>query len=137
MSFEKSCGAVVYRKHHGNTEILLIKHVKSGGWSFPKGHVEGNETEEETARREIFEETGLEVVLDVSFREVVTYSPKKDTRKDVIYFLAKAVTYDYIPQEEEVSQIKWVELSRAHTVLSYDNDKQLVTKAKPFIRDML
>ena len=45
MTYEKSCGGIVYRKFHGNTEILLIKHIKSGYWSFPKGHVENSETE--------------------------------------------------------------------------------------------
>ena len=45
MLHEKSCGAIVYRKFHGNTEILLIKHINSGHWSFPKGHVEKGETE--------------------------------------------------------------------------------------------
>ena len=40
MMHEKSCGAIVYRKSHGNIEILLIKHVNSGHWSFPKGLVE-------------------------------------------------------------------------------------------------
>ena len=59
MTYEKSCGGIVYRKFHGNTEILLIKHIKSGYWSFPKGHVENSETEEETAKREIKEETGI------------------------------------------------------------------------------
>ena len=62
MMHEKSCGAIVYRKSHGNIEILLIKHVNSGHWSFPKGHVEGTETEIETAKREIKEETGYEVI---------------------------------------------------------------------------
>jgi 8-oxo-dGTP pyrophosphatase MutT (NUDIX family) len=137
MQYEKSCGAIVYRKFHGNTELLLIKHANGGHWSFPKGHVEQDETEVQTAQREIKEETGLDVQLDTSFREVVTYSPKKDTQKDVIYFLAKATTYNYTPQEEEISQIRWVEISRAHNVLSYDNDKQLVTKAKPLIKDMV
>ena len=78
MMHEKSCGAIVYRKYHGNTEILLIKHINSGHWSFPKGHVEEGETEEETAKREIMEETGIDVNLDTTFREIVTYSPKKD-----------------------------------------------------------
>lgn len=77
MLHEKSCGAIVYRKSHGNTEILLIKHVNSGHWSFPKGHVEGNETELETAQREIKEETGIDVILDPTFRETVSYSPKR------------------------------------------------------------
>ncbi len=137
MQYEKSCGAVIYRKFHGNTELLLIKHVNGGHWSFPKGHVEAGETEEETAKREIMEETGLEVVLDTSFREVVSYSPKKDTKKDVIYFLAKAVNYDFTPQQEEIAQIRWVEINRTQSVLSYDNDKQLAAKAKPFIKDMV
>ena len=68
MTFEKSCGAIVYRKHHGNTEILLIKHINSGHWSFPKGHMEQGESETETALREIKEETGLDVLLDPTFR---------------------------------------------------------------------
>ena len=70
MMHEKSCGAIVYRKYHGNTEILLIKHINSGHWSFPKGHVEEGETEEETAKREIMEETGIDVNLDTTFREI-------------------------------------------------------------------
>ena len=136
MSYEKSCGAVVFRKYHGNIELLLIKHVVGGHWSFPKGHVEPGETEEQTALREIKEETGIDVELNTSFREVVSYSPKRDTTKDVIYFLGKAKTFQYTPQEEEIAQIKWVEINLAHSFLTYDNDKQLVHKAKPMIRDL-
>ena len=136
MSYEKSCGAVVFRKYHGNIELLLIKHVVGGHWSFPKGHVEPGETEEPTALREIKEETGIDVELNTSFREVVSYSPKRDTTKDVIYFLGKAKTFQYTPQEEEIAQIKWVEINLAHSFLTYDNDKQLVNKAKPMIRDL-
>ena len=95
MLHEKSCGAIVYRKYHGNTEILLIKHINSGHWSFPKGHVEGDETEEETAKREIMEETGIDVNLDTTFREIVSYSPRKDTQKIVVYFIGKAKNTDY------------------------------------------
>ena len=134
MLHEKSCGAIVYRKYHGNTEILLIKHVNSGHWSFPKGHVEGDETEVETAKREILEETGIEVNLDPTFRETVSYSPKKDTQKVVVYFIAKAKNTDYVPQEDEIAEIKWVEIDRAGSVLAYDNDRSIVNKAKKFIR---
>ena len=72
MKKEKSCGAVVYRMEDGSPEILLIKHRNGGHWAFPKGHVEKNETESETALREIQEETGLAVDLDTGFRETVT-----------------------------------------------------------------
>lgn len=130
MLHEKSCGGIVYRKFHGNTEILLVKHINSGHWSFPKGHVERGETEVQTASREIKEETGIDVIIDASFRETVSYSPKKGTHKVVVYFLARAKNTDYVPQEDEIADIKWVEIDRAETVLSYDNDKNVAQKAK-------
>lgn len=130
MIYEKSCGAIVYRKSHGNTEILLIKHINSGHWSFPKGHMEKDETELETAAREIKEETGVDVILDPTFRETVQYSPKKDTMKVVVYFLAKAKNFELFPQEEEISQIRWVDIGHATSILTYENDKTIVNKAK-------
>ena len=101
MLHEKSCGAIVYRKSHGNIQILLIKHVNSGHWSFPKGHTEGEETEAETALREIKEETGIDVILDTTFRETVSYSPKKDTQKIVVYFLAKLKTAMFLHRKKK------------------------------------
>ena len=82
MKREISCGAVIARQTENGREILLIRHVNGGHWAFPKGHMEGNETESETALREIREETGLTVTLDTGFRAVVTYSPKPDTQSD-------------------------------------------------------
>lgn len=135
MLHEKSCGAIVYRKFHGNTEILLIKHINSGHWSFPKGHVESGETEVETARREIKEETSIDVIIDPTFRETVTYSPKKDTIKVVVYFLAKAKNVDFVPQEDEIAEIRWVDISYAGNILSYENDRTIVTRAKNAIKN--
>ena len=134
MLHEKSCGAIVYRRFHGNIEILLIKHVNSGHWSFPKGHVEGNETELETAKREIKEETGLDVILDQTFRETVSYSPKRDTQKVVVYFLGFALNHEFVPQEEEIADIRWVDIVHATHLLTYENDKTIVTKARAAIR---
>jgi 8-oxo-dGTP pyrophosphatase MutT (NUDIX family) len=133
MTLEKSCGAIVYRRHSGNIELLLIKHVNSGHWSFPKGHVEENESEIETARREILEETGIDVIIDNSFRETVTYFPKKDTKKNVIYFLAKAKNFNFIKQDEEVEDIRWVDMGEVHNILTYENDKTIADKAKKMI----
>ena len=137
MLHEKSCGAIVYRKFHGNTEILLIKHINSGHWYFPKGHVESGETEVETAKREIMEETSIDVIIDPTFRETVTYCPKKDTIKVVVYFLAKAKNVNFIPQEDEIAEIRWVDISYAANILSYDNDKTIVTKAKTAIKEAI
>lgn len=136
MLYEKSCGAIVYRKFHGNTEILLIKHINSGHWSFPKGHVENGETEMETAKREIKEETAIDVMIDPTFRETVTYSPKKDTVKVVVYFLARAKNVDFTPQESEISEIRWVDISYAVNILSYENDRTIVSRAKNAIKNI-
>ncbi|MCM1297992.1 MAG: NUDIX domain-containing protein [Firmicutes bacterium] len=133
MNYEKSCGAIVYRKYHGNTEILLIKSVKSGHWSFPKGHMEEGETEEETAKREIKEETGLDALLDTGFRETVTYSPKRNTKKTVVYFVGMAASHDLIPQQDEIAELKWLEIGQAQNLLTYDNDRLTLSKAKGFI----
>lgn len=133
MNYEKSCGAIVYRKFHGNTEILLIRHIKSGYWSFPKGHVEEGETEVETAKREIKEETGVDVLIDTGFRETVTFSPRRDTSKTVVYFVGMATSHELVPQKEEISELRWVEIGQATSALTYDNDKVIVAKAKSFI----
>ena len=133
MNYEKSCGAIVYRKYHGNTEILLARNLKSGHWSFPKGHMEEGETEEETARREIKEETGLDVLLDTGFRETVSYSPKRNTKKTVVYFVAIPTSHDLVPQKDEISELRWQEIGQASALLTYENDKITVSKAKSFI----
>ncbi len=134
MKKEKSCGALVFYLKENKEQILLIKHSNSGHWSFPKGHVEAGETEVETAVREIKEETGVDANIDTRFREVVTYSPKKDVIKDVIYFFATADNYYTERQEEEVSEVMWVDINKAIKYVSYKNDKQLVNKAIRFYK---
>ena len=70
MKLEKSCGAVIFK----DNQVLLIKSVK-GHWSFPKGHVENDETELETANREILEETNVKALLNENKKVGIRYSP--------------------------------------------------------------
>lgn len=132
MIFEKSCGAIIIRKNNDIFETLLIKMVK-GHWSFPKGHVENNETEVETALREIKEETNLDVLIDTRFREITTYSPYPGVIKDVIFFIAMPKTLDVVIQESEVEHSEWVEINKAVDVVTYDADKQILKKAIKYI----
>lgn len=136
MRYEKSCGAIVYRRFHGNIEILLIRHINSGHWSFPKGHVESGETEIETAVREIKEETAIDVLIDPTFRETVSYSPKRDTQKIVVYFIARARNYNFMPQKEEISEVRWVDIGYVSHLLTYENDKNIVMKARNIIKNI-
>ncbi len=129
MKTEKSCGAVVLRKNQGRLQVLLIKHINGGHWAFPKGHVERGETEEQTALREIKEETGLTVMLDTNYRKTVTYSPKKDVVKDVVYFVAVAKDGQRTAQKSEISRIRWTDADRAADFVSFENDKVILLGA--------
>ena len=126
MKKEKSCGAVVYRQGETGVEVLIIKHKNGGHWAFPKGHVEKKETEPETALREIKEETGLKVELDTGFREMVTYSPKPNVMKDVIYFAAKAKKDSARPQPEEVLELRWEPPQEALALVTYATDREVL-----------
>ena len=52
-----------------------------------------------------------------------------------MYFVARAKNYDFFPQAEEISEIRWVDIGHASNILTYENDKNIVTKAKVAIRE--
>lgn len=126
MKKERSCGAVVYRQRDGWVEVLLIRHKNGGHWSFPKGHVEKGETDEDTALREIREETGLEVELHNSFQSVVTFSPKPGVMKDVVYFAASQKGGKAKAQEAEVTGMVWEKPQQALGRITYENDQEVL-----------
>lgn len=130
---EKSCGAIVYHQLADQPKYLLIQHENGGHWSFPKGHVEELETEEETALREIVEETGLEVTLDTGFRQENRYSPKPGVMKDVIYFIAESPQEGVVNQEDEVTNYQWLSYAEARSQLTYDTDRELLDTAQAYL----
>lgn len=130
MKREKSCGALVFRKQGNSYELVLLRHRFGGHWSFPKGHVEKGENERQTALREVKEETGLTIRLLEGFRESVEYSPKPGIRKQVVYFLGKALGEMLVPQEEEISEVHWFPIDQAGEMVTFANDKRLIRLAK-------
>lgn len=130
MRREKSCGALVFRERGGKLELLLIRHRFGGHWSFPKGHVEAGENEQQTALREVREETGLEIELVDGFRQSVEYFPKPYIKKQVVYFLGRAVNDDTHMQEEEISELRWVAIDEAQRMVTFANDKNLIQQAR-------
>ena len=132
---EKSCGAVVFRRSGSKPEILLIRHRNGGHWAFPKGHVEKNETEIQTALREIKEETGLEVKLDPDFRRTVTYSPSPNVMKDVVYFAAMFSEGDPVAQPEEVMDIRWETPESALRLITFANDREVLNDMIKYLAD--
>ena len=134
--YEKSCGGIIFYKTRQNVKILLVKNNNGRYWSFPKGHIEDGETEQETAIREIKEETGLDVTLVNSLREISEYCPFGKIRKRVVFFLARAFTDNVKIQEEEIDSYIWVDLQQARKLCSYDNDLRIIDKAETTIHLM-
>lgn len=132
--YEKSCGAIIIHKaNENNYKVLLVKNHNGRYWSFPKGHVEKGETEEQTAIREIKEETGLDVEIIDSFREVSDYCPFGKIKKRVVFFMAQTFSTDVKVQKEEIDSFIWVDLFDVHNKCTYDNDLRVIKKAKDHI----
>lgn len=123
MRYEKSCGAVIFY----DDLVLLIKSMK-GHWSFPKGHMESNETEVETAHREILEETNLIVNLDQDKRIVINYSPYPGVTKDVVYFYATFLKGELKRQIEEVEEIGWYSIDEALDLITFETERNVLKK---------
>ncbi len=132
---EKSCGAVVYKKEN-DTYFFLLEKMKLGHISIPKGHVEANESEEETALREIKEETNLDVDLDTGFRHMISYSPYDGCEKTVVFFVAQVKNnVEMIPQECEVTNLAWKPFQEAKLLITFDSDRQILDAAYNYLTE--
>lgn len=117
--FHRSCGAVVFRRNSGRIEYLCLRQMPSGIYSVPKGHMEAFESEEETVRREVREETGVAVRLAPDFREEIYYEWCDDIHicKTVVLFLAEYSGAPLILRPGEISAYRWLELPCAKQTL--------------------
>jgi len=128
--YEKSCGAVLYNNDGGNIKFLLVKGSASNRVGFPKGHIETGETEAETAIREIYEETSLNVVLSSDFKEEYGYIINGYIHKKVIYFLAEFnISDQYQIRDAEILEQWLLPYERAYELLTFGQDKTVLKKA--------
>lgn len=132
MKREKSCGVITLKNIDEKYYVLLIKH-NLGHIGIPKGHVEKNESEEETAIREVLEETGINTEIIGDFREVITYCPKENVEKDVVFFLGYATSNNIKIQEEEVQNVFWVTLKESIDVITFDKEKELIKRVIDYL----
>lgn len=133
--YEKSCGGIVLRKRGESYEVILIMHNNTERWSFPKGHVEKDEREHQTAAREIYEETGATVKFINGYRQVTRFSPKPGVRKQVVYFLAWSKTENLRNRENEIKKVCWCPVEKAIDELYFKNDKMLLERALAFLKN--
>ena len=132
--YEKSCGAVIYRYNEKDeARILLVKNHNGKCWTFPKGHIESGEKEEETALREIMEETGLKVEIIPGFRRISTYRPFGKIRKTAVFFLARADRSVVNRQQSEIDYYLWVSPDEALKMCRHENDVKILKEVRKLI----
>ena len=116
--FRKSCGVIPFQQNGGERKYLILLQTNNC-WSFPKGHMEAGESEEETALRELREETGLHARLIAGKKAVSEYDIPPCTRKQVVLFLGE-VEGNIMLQEAKVQNYKWVKAEALHAYLHPD-----------------
>lgn len=132
MNFEKSCGIVPLYFINNEPFVILIQQ-NNGDFGFPKGHVEGNETELETALRECKEEVDLSPKIIDGFREEISYYISQyDVHKTVVFFIGVIDDLSYRRQESEVSNILLVPFKEAMKTITYDQTRNVLAKVKDF-----
>ena len=151
MPREKSTGAIIYRMENEIPLYLLLHYTpsdegKRGQWGFAKGHVEIGETEEQTAKREIFEETGIEDLKFIpGFKRLEKYFFKKsyglegEARKKapwvfklVVFFLTETKTKDVKISDEHIG-FAWLPIAEAVKKTTFKNSKMLLLDANDFV----
>ena len=136
MPFEKSCGAIVFRRN--KTIKYLLLHYEAGHWDFPKGKQEKGEKEMETVAREVFEETGIpkeRIEFLPDFNEKIHYffRQKNETVfKEVSFYLVKAKQSKVKISFEHVG-FKWLPFKQALKQLTYKNARTVLEKAHHFL----
>lgn len=136
---EHSCGFVLFRQLEDKRYYLLM-HYKAGHWDFPKGHVEEGEEEEETARRELKEETGItrtSIVPGFKYEYEYEFGGRsgRATRSKLVTFrLARTDEYEVRVSHEHMGA-RWVPYSRAMKMVTFENARRMLGSAEAFLRE--
>lgn len=136
MNVEKSCGAVVYTIVNNKIMYLLIQNL-SGIYGFPKGHMENNETEIDTALREVFEEVGIKVELIDGFKTLDEHliPQRKNTLKKIVYFLGKYENQEIKTQKEEILNALLVDFETALSLFQFESSKRILKEANDYLME--
>lgn len=128
---------MIFRRENGKIFYLVLHyHFKGDYWDFPRGKVEGEEAEQQTALREIKEETGLDVKLVEGFRKTTNWFYRwegQDIFKEAVYFLAETMQKEVKISHEHVGYL-WLEYEAAMKTLTYDNTKEILKAAHKFLK---
>ncbi|MDE2803381.1 MAG: NUDIX hydrolase [Chloroflexota bacterium] len=134
-----SAGGVVCRIRDGVLEAVLCGRDSPRKWSLPKGTPEEGESVEETALREVCEETGLQVAIDAPVGSITYWFmlPRDGVRcrKVVHYFLMRATGGSTEEHDAEFDEVRWFPVEEALSVMQYPNEARTLEKALAALED--
>lgn len=116
----RAAGGVVWRPASDGVEVLLIHRPRYDDWSLPKGKNDPGESDEDCARREVAEETGLQCELGHHLADV-RYLDGRGRPKVARYWAMRPLAGRFHPTDE-VDRVQWLGLERARARLSYTRD---------------
>jgi 8-oxo-dGTP pyrophosphatase MutT (NUDIX family) len=125
---------VVYRRSDEGVELVLAARRTRRGdlaWGLPKGLVEPDETREQTAVREVREETGLEAEVEAPLGEIRYFYVWEGVRvrKEVHFFLMRATGGDVSQHDHEMEDVRWFPLSIALRRATYKGEREVLQRA--------
>ena len=128
-----SAGGVVFRVNSDGREVLVCGRSSDGLWALPKGTPEPGETLEETAKREVREETGVEVEIDATVGEIKYWfsRPQEGVRfyKTVRHYLMRPVGGDPSLHDHEFDEVRWFPVQEALKLMTYANEVRILRMA--------
>lgn len=137
---ETSAGGLVIDRSQGSPHAVLIARFDRRGrlvWSLPKGHLEGNETPEQAALREVREETGIEalVVDHLGTIDFWFIAENKRIHKTVHHYLMEASGGQLSDEDPEVEEVAWVPLAEVRDRLAYADERRLMDRLPDLVAD--
>ena len=133
IEYPVSAGGVVYRRRSNLVEFALCGRRRPETWSLPKGTPELGESIEQTALREVREETGLDVLLEVSLGTIGYWftrsADRVRCRKTVHFFLMAAIGGAFELHDPEFDYVCWFQAQEALRIMTYPNEQRIAEKA--------
>lgn len=134
----KSYGVIPIFKDKDDFYILLVKNTKGGHWGLPKGTPEKGEKPIDTAKRELFEETGIR---DIEIKSEPTLEEKYDFEqngttysKTNTYYLGFVSQMTESNQLDEIDELKWVKIYEAQDTLTHQSAIDAIKKLAELLK---
>lgn len=139
MKKQYSAGIVLFFNEGGTRRYLLLRH-NAGHWDFPKGKIEPGESKQDTALRELKEETGLDAAFFEGFDQNISYSfitpDGERVKKKVYFFVGEAFSKDIVLSSEH-KDYAWLSYADALKRVTYKNNQQMLIYADAFLEQKI